>query len=247
MDSYTAFVPEAWASLIAQDDLLHELFTDFSSKEEPVPPFLFQSLRGGQMARLAPICALYGQPGAALIRGLQEIDDCTRDTASVRLPDGQTAYAGYFFVRGKVEEETARAVARDYLHAVNRVYAACGEPPLLDENAEITLRLTDDNAIQKEQQNAYIHASDCPDPDIYSSLGDWFGNLPSHGQCAELAALFSEPLYHIANDYFLSYYLQWPFVQADGMENPFLPHYQLWSMGLQIYFRAKDQIVLFSA
>ena len=60
----------------------------------------------------------------------------------------------------------------------------------------------------------------------------------------ELAELLSEPLYHISNDYFLSYYLQWPLLNGAPGENPFLPHYRLWCMGLFARFPARDRVVL---
>ena len=56
--------------------------------------------------------------------------------------------------------------------------------------------------------------------------------------------LLHEALYHISNDYFLSYYLQWPLVEDQGIENPFRPHFDLWKMGLTAQFFHHDQIAL---
>ena len=61
--------------------------------------------------------------------------------------------------------------------------------------------------------------------------------------CGELSDFLSEPLYHINNDYLLSYYLQWPLTGRSD-ENPFLPHYLLWHMGLDIYFPARNRVVV---
>ena len=53
----------------------------------------------------------------------------------------------------------------------------------------------------------------------------------------------SEALYHISCDYNLSYYLQWPMFDT-AQENPFLGYFDLWKLGLNIYFPARNRVVL---
>lgn len=55
--------------------------------------------------------------------------------------------------------------------------------------------------------------------------------------------LMSEALYHISCDYDLSYYLQWPMYNTK-QENPFQGYFDLWKMGLNIHFPARDRVVL---
>ena len=74
-------------------------------------------------------------------------------------------------------------------------------------------------------------------------IGDWVSGLPMRKGCDDLDFLH-EALYHISNDYFLSYYLQWPLVEDQGIENPFRPHFDLWKMGLTAQFFHHDQIAL---
>ena len=68
--------------------------------------------------------------------------------------------------------------------------------------------------------------------------------LPYQGNCGELASLFSEALYHINNDYFLSYALLWPMTEHPPIENPFRPRFELWKMGLTPRFFDRSQMAL---
>ena len=53
----------------------------------------------------------------------------------------------------------------------------------------------------------------------------------------------TEALYHINCDYLLSDYLQWPMYDTTR-ENPFRPYFELWKMGLNIYFPERGRVVL---
>lgn len=44
-------------------------------------------------------------------------------------------------------------------------------------------------------------------------------------------------------DYLLSDYLQWPMYDTKR-ENPFRPYFELWKMGLNIYFPERGRVVL---
>lgn len=81
MNSYQEFLPEAWVELIEKEKAVQELFSEFSSEEDPVPPFLFQDFRGGNLKCLRPIFALYGKPGLTLLEQLNEIDRLSQDAA----------------------------------------------------------------------------------------------------------------------------------------------------------------------
>ena len=87
---------------------------DYDLEEEAVPPFLFQELRGGNIEHLRPIFALYGQTRLNMLQELLEIDEISKDTAKVELPDEQTSYAGYFFTRFS---EDNRPVSYTHLRA----------------------------------------------------------------------------------------------------------------------------------
>ena len=241
-------VPESWVPLIEADDWLRESFDEFTYEYEPVPEFLIQDLRGGELERLRPICALYGAPGLQLLANLKEIDEASRDTAQIETPNG-TAYAGYFFTHFKADEpgsqKAAAAAAYAYIKQVNRIWReGFGEPEPLDENALIELSLGEaGRTLAEEMHQAWVHGRDIPDVEIGSGLREWFADLPMLADCGELSDFLSEPLYHINNDYLLSYYLQWPLTGRSD-ENPFLPHYLLWHMGLDIYFPARNRVVV---
>ena len=124
IDECREYLPDGWTELIQQDQVLKEIFDEheYDLENEAVPPFLMQELRGGDMERLRPILALYGQPGLDMLQGLLEIDEASRDTADITLSDGQTAYAGYFFARPDVDQREAIAAGKRYIHAVCQVY-----------------------------------------------------------------------------------------------------------------------------
>lgn len=94
IDECKKYLPNRWAEIIQQDPLLMEIFEehDYDLEEEAVPPFLFQELRGGNIEHLRPIFALYGQTGLNMLQELLEIDEISKDTAKVELPDEQTSY-----------------------------------------------------------------------------------------------------------------------------------------------------------
>ena len=248
IDECREYLPDGWTELIQQDPVLKEIFDEheYDLENEAVPPFLIQELRGGDMERLRPILALYGQPGLDMLQGLLEIDEASRDTAEITLADGQTAYAGYFFARPDVDQREAIAAGKRYIHAVCQVYDKIfREPSPIGDHAGIIL-LTGQEArdMQEKIHQAYIHGKPyLPDLQITDDMGDWFSDLPMRKGCDDLDFLH-EALYHISNDYFLSYYLQWPLVENQGIENPFRPHFDLWKMGLTARFFHHDQIAL---
>lgn len=50
-----------------------------------------------------------------MLQSLLEIDEISKDTAEAQLPDGQTAYAGYFFARfSKDNRQAAENAVRAY-------------------------------------------------------------------------------------------------------------------------------------
>ena len=109
IDECREYLPEGWIEPIQQDPLLKEIFDEheYDLEMEAVPPFLIQDLRGGNLERLRPILALYGQPGLDMLQGLLEIDEASKGTATSTTPTGQTAYAAYFFARFSEENKQA--------------------------------------------------------------------------------------------------------------------------------------------
>lgn len=249
MDEYREHLPESWLPLIDGDPLLSGIFSehDYNLEKEAVPPFLIQELRGGDMERLRPILSLYGPPGLELLQGLLEIDEAARDTAETRLPNGQTAYAGYFFTNAEIDPREAVKTAKRYLRAVCQVYEEVfHEPSPVGPKAGVLLLTGQEGRdMQEKMHKAWVHGSPyLPGLQIHDEVGDWFQDLRYQGSCGELASLLSEALYHINNDYFLSYYLQWPLIEPQPIENPFRPHYELWKMGLSAEFFDHDQMAL---
>lgn len=249
VNEYREHLPESWLPLIDCDPLLADIFSehDYDLEQEAVPPFLIQELRGGNIEHLRPILALYGQPGLEMLQGLLEIDEAAKDTAETCLPNGQTAYAGYFFTNPKVDPRKAIQTAKRYLRAVCQVYEEVfHEPSPVGPRAGVLL-LTGQEArnMEKKIHQAYVHGSPyLPDLQIHDEIGDWFSNLTYQGDCGELSWLLREALYHINNDYFLSYFLLWPMTKHPEIENPFRPHFELWKMGLTPQFFDHDQMAL---
>lgn len=251
-DECREYLPEDWLPLIEADPVLREIFEEhpYDLEQEAVPPFLIQELRGGDLGRLRPILALYGQPGLELLQGLLEIDEAAKDTAEIILPDGQAAYAGYFFANPKQEKEAeAQAVkaAKRYLRAVCRIYKEVfHEPSPVGERAGVLLLTGQEGREMRERvHQAFVHGNPyLPDLQIHDEIGDWFAGLPCRENCGELAELLHEALYHISNDFFLSYYLQWPLAEHPDMENPFRPHFELWKMGWSAQFFDHGQMAL---
>lgn len=246
LDECREYLPDGWTELIQQDPLLKEIFDEheYDLEQEAVPPFLIQDLRGGNLEHLRPILALYGPPGLEMLQGLLEIDEASRDTATIVSPTGQTAYAAYFFARFSEENRQAAIdAARIYIRAINRIYTEeFEEDPPLDEDANIEFLSGQEGRDFEEQvRQAWIHGrvdEDAPDVD----LREWCMDLEYRKGCEDIG-LMSEALYHISCDYDLSYYLQWPMYDTE-QENPFQGYFALWKMGLNIHFPARDRVVL---
>ena len=242
-------LPKGWTELIQQDPLLKEIFDEheYDLEQEAVPPFLIQELRGGDLDRLRPILALYGQPGLDMLQGLLEIDEASRDTATCVSPTGQTAYAAYFFARFSEENKQAAInAARTYVKAINRIYVEeFDEDPPLDENASIEFLAGQEGRDFEEQvRQVWITGEGIQTVDL-DELTEWYQEDLQYRKGCEDIDLMSEALYHISCDYDLSHYLQWPMYDTQR-ENPFHGYFDLWKMGLNIYFPARDRIVLVS-
>lgn len=244
IDECREYLPDGWTEIIEKDPVLLEIFEEheYDLEEEAVPPFLIQELRGGQLEHLRPILELYGQPGIDMFRGLLEIDDASRDTAQVQLPNGQTGYAGYFFARTEYDRQAAIDVVRAYIRTINRIYVEeFDEEAPMDEDAKIEfLSGEEGREFEKERHYDWAHGVISFDPE--EDLRDWCFDLPYRKGCEDID-LMSEALYHISCDYLLSYYLQWSMFDTK-QENPFKSYFELWKMGLNIHFAAKDRVVL---
>ena len=241
------YLPEGWTELIQQDPVLKEIFDEheYELEDEAVPPFLIQDLRGGELERLRPILALYGQPGLDMLQGLLEIDEASKDTAQIETPSG-TAYAAYFFARFSEENKQAAIdAARTYIKAINRIYTEeLEEDAPLDENAKIEfLSGQEGRDFEEKARKAWIHGEGPQEVDL-DDLTEWYQDLEYREGCEDIE-LMSEALYHISCDYDLSYYLQWPMLDTE-QENPFPGYFQLWKLGLHIHFPERNRVVLVS-
>lgn len=235
------YLPDGWTEIIQQDQVLLNIFSEheYDLENEAVPPFLIQDLRGGEINRLQPILALYGQPGQKMLQGLLEIDEASRDTAEHQLPNGQIGYAAYFYARFSEENKQAAIdAAQTYIKAINRLYVEeFDEEPPLDENAKIEfLSGREGRDFEEKARREVVREVDLDD------LDEWRIDL-EYRKGYEDMRLMSEALYHINCDYKLSYYLQWSMYDTK-QENPFRGYFQLWKLGLNIHFPARDRVVL---
>ncbi len=249
IDECKKYLPNRWAEIIQQDPLLMEIFEehDYDLEEEAVPPFLFQELRGGNIEHLRPIFALYGQTGLNMLQELLEIDEISKDTAKVELPDEQTSYAGYFFTRfSEDNRQNAENAVQAYIRNINRIFVEeFKEAAPLDENAKIEILFG--QAAQTFREEAYQQQINGESTEIEIDLIDWCSDM-LYKEGYEDIELMTEALYHIncdylLSDYLLSDYLQWPMYDTKR-ENPFRPYFELWKMGLNIYFPERGRVVL---
>ncbi len=240
------YLPNNWTEIIQQDPLLMEIFEEheYDLEGEAVPPFLFQDLRGGNIEHLRPIFALYGQSGLDMLQGILEIDEISKDTAEIQLPDGQTGYAGYFFARFlEKNRQNAENAVRTYIKNINRIFIEeFEEDAPLDENAKIEFLFGQEGEDFKAELHQKWSAEENTVTDVEEYLRDWCCDIPYREKYKDIEWM-SEALYHINCDYLLSYYLQWPMLDTK-QENPFCPYFDLWKMGLTIYFLERERVVL---
>ncbi|WP_251317226.1 hypothetical protein [Flintibacter muris] len=246
LDECREHLPDGWTQLIQQDPLLLEIFEEheYDLEMEAVPPFLIQDLRDGNIEHLRPILALYGQPGLDMLRGLLEIDEASRDTATSTTSTGQTACAAYFFARFDPERKQAAIdAARTYIKAINRIYVEEfeEEPPLAEDGEIEFLSGQEGRDFEEQVRQMWITGEGIQTVDL-DELNEWYRELEYRKGCEDIG-LLSEALYHISCDYDLSCCLQWPMYDTQR-ENPFHGYFDLWKLGLHIHFPARDRVVL---
>lgn len=247
MSTYHKDLPSSWIEIIEKDEVLKELFTEYHSEYEAVPEFLFQMLRGN-IEKLKPIFALYGECGLEMYEKLSEIEELTKDTMQIVDDDGNIAYSGYFYMKSNCDEELARKYVLEYIKAINTIYVEeFEEDALMSEDFTIEfIENKDAGEIKEKLHEAWVNGEPyLPEIDMYEGIGDWFIYLESKDGCEELDSLFDEALYHISNDYYLSHYISWSVKDMPNMNNPFLPYYKLWCMGLEVSFVEKDKVLVF--
>ena len=240
---YHKDLPETWIEIIEQDEVLKEIWEDdILDESEQVPEFLFQAVRG-QMERIKPIFALYGEIGLEMYEKLKEIDTLTAEMAELVI-DGEVCYTGYFFTKGNVDEnkDVVVELIKEYIKAMNDIYVnEFEEEPLMDENAKIEFLTKEES--EKARMELNWHST--PECDMRVYIGDWFDSLDKQEDCEELGDMLGEALYHINNDYWLSYYIQWSMVHMQERENPFLAYYKLWCMGVDMCLIERDKVIVF--
>lgn len=163
-------------------------------------------------------------------------------SAKVELPDEQTSYAGYFFTRfSEDNRQNAENAVQAYIRNINRIFVEeFKEAAPLDENAKIEILFG--QAAQTFREEAYQQQINGESTEIETDLIDWCSDM-LYKEGYEDIELMTEALYHINCDYLLSDYLQWPMYDTKR-ENPFRPYFELWKMGLNIYFPERGRVVL---
>ncbi len=242
MSSYHEYLPKTWAEVIDKNDILKETFSKYTiNKYCPVPDWLFQDLRGGNLKYLKPLFELYGTLGLGLLERLEEIDNLTADNYKREI-DGQICEAGYFNNKRSTNENLIKTVITEYLEALTQFYKVvceCDQP----FNKEIKIEFI--NEQEYDLLNETLRSEEDINYDIYTDISDWFREQVEYqDNCKELITLLSESMYHINNDYFLSFYLSWELLKDTKIENPLLPYYKLWTLGVTITFKDKDTVVV---
>lgn len=151
-------------------------------------------------------------------------------------------YAGYFFTRfSEDNRQNAENAVQAYIRNINRIFVEeFKEAAPLDENAKIEILFG--QAAQTFREEAYQQQINGESTEIEIDLIDWCSDM-LYKEGYEDIELMTEALYHINCDYLLSDYLQWPMYDTKR-ENPFRPYFELWKMGLNIYFPERGRVVL---
>lgn len=239
--TYHKDLPTTWIEIIEKDAVLKELWADHYSEYEAVPEFLFGSV-WGEIWRLKPIFALYGESGLAMYEKLLEVEALTECDAPEEILE---MYEGYSYVKAKGNTELAKEVIRDYIKAMNNLYVnEFEEEAILDEEAKITFVPSEERGkVMEELHKAWREGNYIPENDMHETIGDWYiWELPIKSECKELKNFLWESLYNMEEDYKMAYYLLWSLADMPGMENPYLPYYKLWCMGITARFAAKDEV-----
>ena len=189
-----------------------------------------------------PIFALYGEPGLEMYEKILEVEALTERSAGEEILE---MYEGYSYVKSKGNMELAQTVVKEYIKAMNNLYVnEFEEEAILDEEAKITFVSSEERSkVMEELHKAWRAGDYTPENDMQETIGDWYiWELPIKSECKELKNLLWESLYNMEEDYKMAYYLLWSLADMPGMENPYLPYYKLWCMGLTARFVAKDEV-----
>ena len=141
----------------------------------------------------------------------------------------------------KIIDRTLKMQYKPYIRNINRIFVEeFKEAAPLDENAKIEILFG--QAAQTFREEAYQQQINGESTEIEIDLIDWCSDM-LYKEGYEDIELMTEALYHINCDYLLSDYLQWPMYDTKR-ENPFRPYFELWKMGLNIYFPERGRVVL---
>ena len=154
---------------------------------------------------------------------------------------------GYGYVKEKGNWELAEKIVREYIEAINDIYEnELEEEALLDLEAEMFLVASDErNKVLAELHKDFGNGNYTPENEMYEVIGDWFDwEVEVKQGCKELKELLWEALYNLEEDYYMAYYILWSLADMPKKENPFLPYFKLWCMGLRARFVAKDKVIV---
>jgi hypothetical protein len=160
--------------------------------------------------------------------------DVYRATAAGWADDaGQDAY---FIVRNPrpITEAAVLDLVRSHLRKLAAMAAAVGDREA-SRLLGMPLRL---EAV--EGQTPWPPAPDDPETLIAEMVGDFMASLrPRESQ----ALLMQEGFYTIACDCNLKHHLLWPlYREAAGIDEPFLPYFELWRHGVGLRFAGEDAV-----
>lgn len=75
---------------------------------------------------------------------------------------------------------------------------------------------------------------------VHEGVGDYLGSLDDDDHPA---VRLREGFYSVACDYWLAWYLQWPYYRTWVERDVFRPYYELWASGCEVAFRGHSLVV----
>lgn len=224
-------LPKEWEAAIERHPELElrEAFLHQQGKApwEFIPPYFFHHFRpdgAGLSDFLAPF-----SHGDELMDRLRPLYELTSENAG-----------DAYFVRRSPEnlsDDALSALVDDYAKSMRQLLAKLGH------EIELSPTVTASFIAKEAYFERYMETLG-----IEEAIGDYFGTLMSELEKTSdnpLYSLYADPLYYIACDYELAQYFCWPFVRTlVGLDDPFLPYFELWRHGIKPTFADEKTVWL---
>jgi hypothetical protein len=145
--------------------------------------------------------------------------------------DDSCAADAYFVVRSPIHtsDSELRSLGSDFVTELRALAENIG-------NAELFEYLRSIDSVEVVQRSRLNRSND-DNTLVMEGIRDWLNGI---GKRDDPILRMREAFYSVACDFFLMYYLQWPYYVERHSNDVFRPYFELWKRGAQLSFECRS-------